>query len=114
MRCIERYGIIGLLISAWQYLSHLLWQHSPAQLMNAYVVAVVSTAVYAASIGTPLLVCANAVLGLWLLLSTWILPRVANATLWNNVLVGAAMLMLAATVMRLRALGQPHDAMGGS
>jgi hypothetical protein len=92
----EVVGFFGVLISSWEFLSQYLWQHSPAQFLNAYLVAVLSMGVYAAAFGTPWLVYANAVVAVWLLGSSWLLPRLADATLWNNVLVSLAMLSLAA------------------
>lgn len=103
--CMQRddsHGFWGLLISSWQYVSQFLWQHSHAQDVNAFVVAVVSTAICAAAFGTPALRYANAPLGLWLLSSSWALPRRADATMWNNVLVSVAMLVLLALPHLLR------------
>jgi hypothetical protein len=37
----------------------------------------------------------NIILGLWLIVSTWIVGYLSDAILWNNIIVGAAILVLA-------------------
>jgi hypothetical protein len=106
----EAHGWMGLAISTWQYLSHLLWQHSPAQYSNAFAVAVISTAFYAAAFGTPALAYANAVVGIWLFSSSWMLPRLAQATLWNNLIVSAAMIGVAAAPHVIGRMQRPRKA----
>lgn len=92
---LEAPGWIGMLLGLWQFASKLLWQHSSQQFMNAQVVAVALTAFSAATLGLPGMRYANVLVAIWLFASAWILPRLADATLWNNVLVASAMLAVA-------------------
>jgi hypothetical protein len=83
---------INALCGAWLLLSAFLWTHSEAQFRNAIVVGVMAIIAAVSAAAKPPLRYLNSILGVWLLVSVWTLPRMSMATLWNDVLIGAALI----------------------
>jgi hypothetical protein len=84
--------VLGL----WLFVSAIVWPHTPAQRVNAWVVGVLAvTAALIALRGKKLGRYVNAALGGWLILTALLLPRMTQATFWNHLLVGAAMAFFA-------------------
>jgi hypothetical protein len=80
----------------WLYESRFFWVHSPEQFANTAIVAIVHTSFAVAAIGCPAVRYADAALALWLSASLLVLPRLADATLWNNLFVSITILIAAA------------------
>lgn len=85
---------INIVLGAWLFLSSFLWFHSANQFTNAWLVGLVSAVAAAAAIRFPAWRFVNTVAGAWLLLSVWILRTPNEATLYNHVIVGAAMFIV--------------------
>jgi hypothetical protein len=88
-----RYANIAL--GGWLFLSAFLWTHYEASFTNTWVVGVLVTAVALAALASPAVRWANAALGAWLVLSTLLVWPATTATVWNNVIVGIIVFMLA-------------------
>lgn len=86
--------IVNLVLGFWLVLSAFLWVHSGAQFTNAWVSGLLVAAIALAASRVPDLRYANAVMGGWLMVSTFFLPRVSAGTFWNHLVVGLAVLFL--------------------
>ncbi len=86
---------LSLTLGSWLFVSRFAWGHSEPQFTNTWLVSVLYISLVVAAIGLPSVRYANVVVGLWLFVSAWVLPRQADATLWNNVLVSLAMIAVA-------------------
>jgi hypothetical protein len=97
----------GLVLGTWLWLSRFVWVHSPLQLENTHIVAVVYTSLIVASIGSPSVRYAGGAVAAWLFMSVWTFPSAAQATFWNNLLVSIAMFAAATISVRAQpALGR--------
>ena len=86
--------LLSFLAGYWLFISRLLWPHSAPQFVNAELVSVLYTSFAVAAIGFPLFRRGKQLLAFWLFASAWLLPRLSDATLWNNLLVGLAMAVI--------------------
>jgi hypothetical protein len=91
-----RYANIGLGI--WLFASAFIWPHSSAQMTNTWVTGVITVIVGIVSIGAPRWRYINTIVGAWLIISGFALPRVTGGTFWNNLLVGIAILLVSLVV----------------
>jgi hypothetical protein len=85
----------SLMLGAWLFVSRFAWVHSDPQFANTWLVAVVYTSLAVAAIGSPSIRYAKLVVALWLFASVWIVPRYAEETLWNNLVVSIGMTVFA-------------------
>jgi hypothetical protein len=92
------------LLGLWLFVSRFLWPHSPLQFANTWIVSIVYTSLGVAALGFPGVRYLNALVALWLCVSAFALPRIAQATLWNNLFIAIAMLATTA-VPRARSTG---------
>ncbi len=86
--------VASVILGLWLLASSFEWAHTGAQTTNGAAVGVLSIAVALLALRVPALRWANAALGAWLVVATWALPHAALATMWNNTLVGIAMLLV--------------------
>jgi len=87
---------LNAILGLWLFFSPFLWRHTMTQRWNAWVVGFVAvTDVLVALSGEKLGRYLNAALGAWLIVSALFLPRVRAATMWNGILVGFAMVLIA-------------------
>jgi hypothetical protein len=85
--------IVNLALSVWLFLSAWVMPHSPASSWNAIVVGVLAAAISLlawAIPGRPGLRHGTAVLAVWLVAATMLLPHVALSTIFGEVLVAMA------------------------
>jgi hypothetical protein len=87
---------LNVVFGFWLFESRFFWVHSPDQFANSGIVGVLHTSVAVAAIGCPAVRYANGALALWLCASAFVLPLLAQATFWNNVILSVAMLIVAA------------------
>jgi hypothetical protein len=99
-----RYG--NLVLGGWLFVSAFLWHHGAAQFANTWVFGLVSVVVAAISLIAPPLRFVNTGVGIWLVISTFAFPHVSAGTVWNNVLVGAAILFVSLMGAWPRAAGR--------
>jgi hypothetical protein len=84
-----------MVLGVWLVLSAFLWAHSRAQFTNAWICGLLVVGLALLAIGpVPSARYGNAVVGGWLILSVFLLPRVSIGTMWNHLLVGIAILIL--------------------
>lgn len=86
---------LNILVGVWLILSGFCWSHSAAQLTNALVVGAACALSAIAALRIPPARFVNAVLGMWLFVSTWMFPANNAATLWNHTLTALVMLVIA-------------------
>jgi hypothetical protein len=97
----------SLSLGGWLFVSRFAWAHSESQFANTWLVSVVYTSLAVAAVGLPRVRYLNLIVALWLLVSVWILPRAADATLWNNLSVALGMIGLAVVGLRSAVHCQP-------
>lgn len=82
---------LSICLGYWLFTSRFLWLHSAPQFLNAWLVSIVYTSLAVAAVGFQSVRSANQALAVWLFVSAWLLPRLSEATLWNNLFVALAM-----------------------
>ncbi|HEY2730944.1 MAG TPA: SPW repeat protein [Polyangia bacterium] len=93
-------------IGFWLFLSAFLWPHSRAQVVNAWVIGMLTVTIALAGLGSmPRSRYLNVVLGAWLIVSTMVLRGTGTATVLNDVIVGAALTVFGA----VRRIGHPPE-----
>ncbi len=85
---------IAALFGIWLIISPFAWRHTSAQTANAVICGVLAIVFAIASIRDGRARHLNSVLGLWLILSTFILGAVRVASSWNELVVGFALIAL--------------------
>ncbi|EYF07453.1 SPW repeat domain-containing protein [Chondromyces apiculatus] len=79
---------VNIALGLWLFASAFLWQHTEAQFTNAWVIGVLSTTFAVLVLWAPSARHLNTALGVWTVLSAWVLPSISTMTVWNNVIVG--------------------------
>lgn len=88
--------VLNAVLGLWLFFTPFLWRHTPTQRWNAWVVAVLAVIDALGELsGRTGLRYVNAGLGGWLIVSALAMPRLRMATVWNGVLVGLAMVLIA-------------------
>jgi hypothetical protein len=85
---------VTLALGVWLFASAFVWHHSAIQFTNAWVYGIIAVAAALVSLSVPVIRYVNTAVGVWLIISSFVLPHVSPATVWNHVLVGAAMLFM--------------------
>ena len=92
-------------------MSAFLWVHTQPQFRNAIVVGALAILAALSAAARPPLRYLNTILGVWLFASAWMLPRMTAVTMWNHLVIGAALIafslvgpLSARTRMRTRPL----------
>lgn len=96
---------VNLVLGAWLFLSPWVLSYTTAQgaAWNAYIfgIAIIVFTVWALSIPKPWEEWVNTVLGLWLIISPWVLGFTAQmAAMWNSIIVGLVVLALSLEATR--------------
>jgi hypothetical protein len=86
---------LNLFLALWLVFSLVVWPHSEVHTVNALIVATLVGLVAFAGSVIPKMRFANVALGLWLVLSVWLLPAGGVNTLINSLLVGFGILVTA-------------------
>src|SRR5690348_2294262 len=85
---------VTVLLGVWLFISAFAWPHAPEQLTNTWICGVVCVVAALVAVGWSPGRYFNTLLALWLLISAWVLPTHEVLTVWNNVAVAIAMLVL--------------------
>jgi SPW repeat len=86
--------VLNALLGMWLFLSGFMWDHAPAQRLNAWAVGMLCAAVALVALAASTARFTNTVLSAWLFASVWVLPHSSRATMWNDALVAAAVFAL--------------------
>jgi hypothetical protein len=98
--------VLNLMLAGWLLLSAFLWSHSGAQFWNALLGGIlVALFAWLATGKAPNARFANTLVGAWLMLSTFYLPSLRQATVWNHMMVGALVLVLSLVATSLGTAG---------
>jgi hypothetical protein len=97
-----RYLNLGL--ASWLLISAFLWRHTETQFLLTILVGAVVATIAPFEVGSPRVRTLNAAAGLVLVLSACALPHTTALTLWNNALIGLAMIGVSF-------FGPPHGVM---
>jgi len=84
-------NIVG---GVWLFVSAFIWQHSPQQMTNTWIVGLLCVAFGLVALAVPEARYLNTALSIWLFVSAFVLPRVSEGTLWNNVICAIAVFLL--------------------
>jgi hypothetical protein len=82
-------------LGVWLFVSAFLWQHTGGEFVNALVCGALTVVVGFAAMRSPGLRYVNAMVALWLFISSFAVPHAMRATVWNDVLVSIALFVLA-------------------
>jgi hypothetical protein len=104
--------IANVLLGGWLFLSGMLWPHSGPQLISAWFCGglIVTFALLGTSLPAARLV--NTTLGIWVALSGFLLPSWSRASVWNNLLVGIA--VVAFSLVTTLPIRRPRPADAGT
>ena len=82
---------VNIALGVWLFISAFVWHHSAAQFTNTWILGIIAVAAALVALAVPPFRFVNTAVGIWLIISAFALPHIARGTVWNNVLVGAAM-----------------------
>lgn len=88
------YRIGNVVIGVWLFISAFVWQHTPAQMTNTWILGVLCVAFALIAMAAPPARYLNTALAVWLFISAWVLPTIHRGTIWNNVLCAIAIFIL--------------------
>ena len=83
-----------MIIGAWFFMSALIWRHAVAIGSVDWILGLVIVSLSALAIRQPRLHWAVAGIGAWILIQSAFLPHLLGATVWNERVVGALVLLL--------------------
>ncbi|WP_437827583.1 SPW repeat domain-containing protein [Sorangium sp. So ce1153] len=103
---------INVALGIWLFISAFLWRHSQGQFTNTWVVGALCVVFALLAIWAPWARYLNTILSIWLFVSAWAIPALSVGTVWNNVLVSVAILIvsLLPTVPAARGVRGPRAA----
>lgn len=79
---------VNVVLGVWLFASAFLWRHSPLQFTNTWAMGMLTAVTAALAMGMPTVRFANTVIAVWLVISSFALPRLSNVTAWHNALIG--------------------------
>jgi hypothetical protein len=82
-------------LGIWLVMSAFLWHHSRSQLTITWITGIVTAVVALVAMASPHARLINAVIGLWLIVSALSFSLINRATVWNNVIVGILVSLIA-------------------
>jgi hypothetical protein len=85
---------LNILVGIWLFISAFAWQHSMAARTNSWICGILVVVFAAIAIGYPAVRYLNTILGIWLIVAGAVLHHVASGTQWNNIIVGAVVLLV--------------------
>ena len=83
----RRRQYLNVLTGAWLFVSAFLWPHSDGQFTNTWASGLLCAVIAALSGAAPRFRPMNMALAVWLFVTAFTLPRLSDATAWNNVAV---------------------------
>lgn len=84
----------NIILGIWLFFTAFFWTHTAAQRTNTWVVGLLCAAIATMALVYERARYLNTALAVWLFVSAWALPSATSATVWNNVLVAIAMLVI--------------------
>lgn len=85
---------VNIALGIWLFISAFLWPHSQGQFTNTWIVGVLCVLFAVISMWMPAARYLNTILAIWLFVSAWAIPAIRAGTVWNNVLVSIAILIV--------------------
>jgi len=85
---------LNILIGIWLFISAFAWQHSMASRTNSWICGILVVVFAAIALGYPVVRYLNTILGIWLIVAGGALHHVASGTQWNNIIIGAVVLLV--------------------
>jgi hypothetical protein len=84
---------VSIALGVWLFATAFLWQHGPGQFVNAWLMGVIVVVTAALALGVPWFRYLSAAAGVWLIASLFAWPLDSPLTAWNNVFVGAGIVL---------------------
>lgn len=91
---------LNVVLGAWLFTSAFAWQHSPEQFTNTWSMGVLTVFSAVLAMGMPAMRFVNTLVGIWLVLSSFMLPRLSGATGWHNAAVGVLIALVSLLASR--------------
>jgi hypothetical protein len=85
----------NIIVGIWLFLSAFFWPHTSSQFTNSLIVGAACAAAAAIGLKVPAFRFVNALLAIWLFVSTWVFQADRSGTLWNNAIASLVMLIIA-------------------
>jgi hypothetical protein len=85
--------VLNVVLGAWLFISAFAWPHAQAQMINTWILGILTVVVALVATAVPSARYVNAMLAVWLFISAWALPS-GRGTTWNNVLVAIAIFVV--------------------
>lgn len=85
---------VSIALGIWLFISAFLWPHSQGQFTNTWIVGVLCVLFAVLSMWASGARYLNTILAIWLFVSAWAIPAIRVGTVWNNVLVSIALLIV--------------------
>jgi len=85
---------LNILIGVWLFISAFAWQHSMASRTNSWICGILVVVFAAMALAYPAVRYLNTILGIWLIVAGCALHHVASGTQWNNIIIGAVVLLV--------------------
>jgi len=86
---------VNMVLGAWLFVSAFIWPHTEASQLNTWICGLLVFLIALLAYRIPSVRWLNAALGLWMVISGFVLPHITIATMWNNVIVGLLIMLIA-------------------
>ena len=101
------YRGMNIILGIWLFISAFIWQHTPAQFTNTWIMGVIITVFGLIALSVPNARYVNTVASIWLFISAWMLRPERAGTVWNNVIVALLVFFISlAPAMRAPTTGR--------
>jgi hypothetical protein len=85
---------LNIALGVWLFISAFLWPHSPSQFTNSWAVGILSAIAAGIALAAPGFRYVNTALAVWLFVTAFSFRHTAAGTVWNEVIVAAAMFVI--------------------
>jgi hypothetical protein len=85
---------LNVLLGAWLFLSDFAWRHGQAASTNTWICGLLVIAFALWAFRMPTMRWWNTALGAWIVIAGFALPHQSAGTQWNNIIVGALVLLI--------------------
>ena len=85
---------LNVLLGAWLFISDFAWRHGQAAGTNTWITGLLAVAFALWALWMPAMRWWNTLLGAWVVIAAIVLPHIAAGTRWNNIIVGALILLI--------------------
>ena len=87
---------VNLLLGAWLFVSAFVWPHSEISRINTALCGLLVVVFALTAMRIPPMRWLNTAVGAWVVMGGALLPHASGNTVWNNVIVGLAVLLVSA------------------